>query len=398
MTFFIKSTLIKSGILSLCLALTACGKDRPTANILDTPLEKPLEIIIEPKKVAMTNTWALGVKNDGTLWRWGGLSGPTPKLVPSMNDVVAVSGGSGHALILKQDGTVWGWGMNYDGVIDPVNTKGWENLDIKEPKKIEGLTDIVDISAGDNKSFFINKQGEVYAIGSNKQGSMNGINEPLRAPIKLANLKGIVAIYNEGGIVLALNDKGEVYTTGSSVGSLGREVIRSTNKEINYYPAEKVTLPRKAVDIAVTGIGCMALLDNGEVWVWGNSSLAGLGLPKGQAPDLPIKHPYLNRIVNIGDRSAVDVEGNLYIWGEIGYGSYNAPSTTIYRTPIKIAENMNNPALLVNGNDASGVLTKDGELYAWGWSSGMIGTGEFRQGQASRDDVLKVQKSLFTTH
>lgn len=181
--------------------------------------------------------------------------------------------------------------------------------------------------------FFINKQGEVYAIGSNKQGSMNGINEPLTAPIKLANLKDIVAIYNEGGIVLALNDKGEVYTTGSSVGSLGREVVRLTNKEINYYPAEKVTLPRKAVDIAVTGIGCMALLDNGEVWVWSNSSLAGLGLPEGQAPDLPIKHPTLKRIVNIGDRSAVDVDGNLYIWGEIGYGSYNAPSTTIYRTP-----------------------------------------------------------------
>lgn len=58
--------------LCLSVALTACGKEQPTANIPDTPLEKPLEIIIEPKKVAMTNTWALGVKNDGTLWRWGG--------------------------------------------------------------------------------------------------------------------------------------------------------------------------------------------------------------------------------------------------------------------------------------------------------------------------------------
>ncbi|MDO5050575.1 MAG: hypothetical protein Q4D68_02450 [Moraxella equi] len=67
-----------------------------------------------------------------------------------MNDAVAVSGGTSHMLLLRKDGSVWGWGFNYDGVVDPTD---------KEPaiyklRKIEGLTDIVDISAGDNKSFF----------------------------------------------------------------------------------------------------------------------------------------------------------------------------------------------------------------------------------------------------
>ncbi|STY99626.1 Uncharacterised protein [Moraxella lacunata] len=40
--------------LFLCLSvtLTACSDKHPTANIPDTPLEKPLDIIIEPKKVA----------------------------------------------------------------------------------------------------------------------------------------------------------------------------------------------------------------------------------------------------------------------------------------------------------------------------------------------------------
>lgn len=326
----------------------------------------------------------------------GGLSGPTPKLVPSMNDVVAVSGGNGHALILKKDGTVWGWGFNYDGVIDPVNTKGWENLDIKEPKKIEGLTDIVDISAGGSNSIFVTKTGGVYVLGGKTLGWANGIGEPLKEPTKLENMTNIVRVESMAGGVVALNDKGEVYTMG--VGDLGRVVEPLPKDAIPYHPAQKVELPRKAVDISVSVGACMALLDNGEVWVWGDNSGGRLALPKGQHPELPIKHPTLKRIVNIGDRSAVDVDGNLYIWGAIGYGSYNAPSQSIYRTPKKIAENIKNPTLIVNGNDASGVLTKDGELYAWGWSSGMIGTGEFRQGQASRDDVLTVQKSLFTTH
>ncbi|MDO5050576.1 MAG: hypothetical protein Q4D68_02455 [Moraxella equi] len=45
--------------LCLSVALTACSDKHPTANIPDTPLETPLEIIIEPKKVAMAGQQAL---------------------------------------------------------------------------------------------------------------------------------------------------------------------------------------------------------------------------------------------------------------------------------------------------------------------------------------------------
>ncbi|STZ55700.1 Uncharacterised protein [Moraxella lacunata] len=82
--------------LFLCLSvtLTACGKDHPTANIPDAPLEKPLEII------AMTKTWAAGIKENGALWTWGSGSGkiratttgnpvdPTPMPVEGINSSV----------------------------------------------------------------------------------------------------------------------------------------------------------------------------------------------------------------------------------------------------------------------------------------------------------------------
>ncbi|WLF84547.1 RCC1 domain-containing protein [Moraxella sp. ZY210820] len=391
--------------LFLCLSLTACN-DYPVANMPDEPLAQPLELIIEPKKVAMTDTWAAGIKDDGTLWTWGSGGGkirktttgkpedPTPMQVAGVDDAVAISGGSSHMLLLKKDGTVWGWGSNSHGTIDP-NDKAYA---IYELKKIEGLPEIVSISAGSDHSFFIDKKGDVYVIGSNKTGLMNGVDEPIKVPLKLDKLNQIVEIYNEGGIVLALNSQGEVYTTGSSTYSLGREVKITKDKNIHYYPAEKVNLPRKAVDIAVTGIGCMALLDNGEVWVWGNSSLAGLGLPKGEAPDFPIKHPDLKRIVNIGDRSAVDVDGNLYMWGEVGYGNPDAPSSKIYRRPVKIAENVN-PTMLIHGNNVSAVLDKQGHLYTWGWDKyGQLGTGQLPGKEVSKKEVMTLHKSLFTTH
>lgn len=394
--------------LFLCLYLVGCGNEYPVANMSDEPLAQPLEIVIEPKKVAMTNTWAAGVKDDGTLWTWGtdGLlrktengTDPTPTQVEGVNDAVAVSGGS-HMLLLKKDGTVWGWGYNSSGQIIP-HEAGKEKVKfVGELRKIEGLKDIVSISASSHNSFFIDKKGDVYVMGDNEYSWVDGLDSSaIVSPKKLANLQNIIAIHSRGSIVLALNNKGEVYTTGSSNASLGREVTRSARKDVRYYPAQKVELPRKAVDITVTGLGCMALLDNGEVWVWGNSSLAGLALPKGQAPDLPMKHPTLKRIINIGDRSAVDIDGNLYMWGEIGYGYDNAPSTTIYRSPIKIAENIKDPVMLINGNNVSAVLDKQGHLHTWGWNRhGQLGTGKLLQKEATKKDIITVHRSLFTTH
>ncbi|OPH40116.1 hypothetical protein [Moraxella equi] len=60
----------------------------------DAPLEQPLEIIIEPKKVAMTDFWVIGIKDDGALWMWGAGSGnlatgaydpPTPKQIEGID-------------------------------------------------------------------------------------------------------------------------------------------------------------------------------------------------------------------------------------------------------------------------------------------------------------------------
>ncbi len=101
-----KATLSTLTLITL-LTLTACQDNSPTMT--DTPLEQPLDIIIEPKRVAMTGTWAAGIKEDGTLWTWGSGLGPlrptttgqpvdpTPHPVAGIHDAVAVSGGWSYA-------------------------------------------------------------------------------------------------------------------------------------------------------------------------------------------------------------------------------------------------------------------------------------------------------------
>ena len=77
--------------------------------------------------------YTLGLKTDGTVWAWGinvfgqlgnGSYDPvgdclpscpghtTPSQVIGLQDVVAVSAGSGFSLALKRDGSVWGWGWD----------------------------------------------------------------------------------------------------------------------------------------------------------------------------------------------------------------------------------------------------------------------------------------------
>ena len=99
----------------------------PVADMADEPLAEPLDIIIEPKRLAMTSSWSAGVKDDGSLWTWGSGRGilrkvkggvdPTPRQVEGVSDAVAVSGGANHMFLLKKDGTVWGWGSNSSGQI-----------------------------------------------------------------------------------------------------------------------------------------------------------------------------------------------------------------------------------------------------------------------------------------
>ncbi len=90
-----------------------------------------------------TIAWAL--KDDGTVWMWGGdpytlngaISYRTPHKMDSINNVVAISMGDMHAMALKGDGTLWAWGGNWEGqlgdgtVTAPLDHSGGKDTPVK---------------------------------------------------------------------------------------------------------------------------------------------------------------------------------------------------------------------------------------------------------------------------
>ena len=374
----------------------------PVANMPDEPLETPLEINIEPKRLAMTSSWSAGVKDDGTLWTWGtsGLlretktgQDPTPRQVAGVNDAVAVSG-AGHMLLLKQDGTVWGWGSNYHGQVDP-NSK---DTFVKELRKIEGIKNVVDIAAGEMNSIFLNDNGEVYVLGDNEHAWVNGIKviKVLSEPTKLTNLKDIIRIEFHNGILLALNQKGELFSTGKAEYALGRSIELSQDPDFEYYPAQKIQLPDKVVDFYASSSHAMALLEDGSVWVWGSNGSGQLAMKATDDILIPQKHEKLHKIINIDESSAVTESGDLYIWGKYGFGNNkNSISTRTYDEPILIMQDVD-PIQLIDGYLSYAVLTSDGNAWYWNWNeNGQRGTGEVIESM-EKDYVFTPEKSLFT--
>ncbi|HMY81606.1 MAG TPA: hypothetical protein PK212_02225, partial [Agitococcus sp.] len=156
-------------ILSLSGCISSVYEVPVVGNVLagqgDTrPFEQPLPINTQPKRLALGSDFAIGVKEDGTVWSWGyGMLGlgkfesrDVPQAIPNMTDFIEVVAGSEHVLALRKDGTVWSWGDNEKGALgykeDGVPYGSPNDIRFSPhqltPKQIPELKDIVSIAAG----------------------------------------------------------------------------------------------------------------------------------------------------------------------------------------------------------------------------------------------------------
>lgn len=104
----------------------------------------------------------LALKDDGTVWAWGSnwdgqLGNGTFSSfysfhmpVRDLSGVVAIAAGGTHSLALKQDGTVWAWGGNSSGQLGDGT---FENKNL--PVQVKNITRASAIAAGGRQSFAV---------------------------------------------------------------------------------------------------------------------------------------------------------------------------------------------------------------------------------------------------
>lgn len=339
--------------------------------------------------VALGNSFAVAIHNDGTMAGWGangggqlGLGAGASSYIGTPTDngltqVISVAGGQSFSLAVDADGAVWGTGSNSTGQLGLGDTTNRTT-----PEVIPTLSGVRTVAAGYGHALALRDDGTVWAWGSNNYGQVgNGTTTTQLAPVQVTGLSGITAIAAGGSSSFALTSTGTVYAWGSNgYGNLG---IGSWTDQTS--PVQIGSLSN-VVAIAAGNVHSLALLGDGTVKAWGGGFSGQMGDGTTTTRITPITVPGLSNVAGIAAGAyhslARTAGGVAYGWGA-GNGACGG-STSSQLSPGAIALS-SVTGVYSSGQSSNTVLqTSSGALYACGTNwSGQLGNGAFDGGQPS---------------
>lgn len=220
------------------------------------------------------------IDSTGQGWTWGEALcasthlAMTPEKVPGITSAVAVQGAERHVLWLLKNGTVEACGDNTNGQLGV----GPSVERSKGPLPVPGLSNVVEISAGEKSSCVLTASGAVYDWGSDLNGQVgNGSEEeavyapfhvPLAGPASAVSCGGLLP---HNGTSLALVN-GEVVGWGADKGG-----------QVGDRGDENKPLPTPTglhyAHIVAGGVESFGLSASGELYGWGYNAEHCIGVP-----------------------------------------------------------------------------------------------------------------------
>ncbi len=256
------------------------GNASATGTFVTAPVQA---LILTGAKAISAGGWhSVALKNDGTVWAWGWNSdgqlgdGTTvdksiPTQVPSLTNVTKIAAGTYHTLALKNDGTVWAWGDNVSGQIG----NGTTGLDRNTPVQVNGLSNVVAITAGRFFSMAVKNDGTVWTWGQNLYGQLgNGNTTDSNVPVQVNGLTGITSAVAASGAfhAHALKNDGTVWSWGrNTYGNLGNNTIANSSVPV------QMTNFASPIGIAAGTNFSLFYKSDGSMWGIGRNASGQLG-------------------------------------------------------------------------------------------------------------------------
>ena len=312
-------------------------------RIQSTPVQvSSLNNVTEIASFSSFGTVAL--RSDGTVWIWrnqDGYNGPVTQ-VEGLTNVIAVAGAHNTFVALRSDGTVWVWGANFSGqwgngtVSEFVNGQ-WINQSRTIPEQVPNLNNITAISAGSGHIVALRSDGTIWAWGSNGGGQLgDGTTTDRTRPVQVSNLNNVTAISARWNHVMALRSDGTVWVWGgNSFGQLGDGTRTNRSTPIQMRNLSNIT------EISAGAWYSAAVRDDGTVWGVGVDWIRYAGFASPPSTTTVAQIQGLSNITSVsaseGHHVAIRADGTVWAWGWANGGGELGDGTTDRRTaPVQV--------------------------------------------------------------
>jgi alpha-tubulin suppressor-like RCC1 family protein len=329
-----KNYLYGKSVSGTILDVVVVRSDGSVYNTSTSTTSAPL--INQVKEIAGGGKHTIALKEDGTVWSWGGNDygqlgdGSTmdntyrtiPVQVNGISNCIAVSGGSAHSLALLADGTVWAWGYNEYAQLGDSSTTH-RNV----PVKVKQLSGAIAISAGGLHSVALKADGTVWVWGGAVTGNAGiGTFANETAAVQANGLSGITKIAAGIGNTYGIKNDKTVWGYGiNQLGQLGNGTTTTA-----YTPVQMLTV-NDALSIAAGNCKFMAIRSDSTVWACGDNYHGNLGDGTTTGRSIPVQALNLKKIKAISCRwnynsTAIESNGLVWAWGKTGLtGSTTSP-------------------------------------------------------------------------
>ena len=248
------------------------------------------------------------------------------------------------------------------------------------------------IGCGEYQVFFINTStGKLYGISTNMRLLARGDNdgEPgLPVMVAIPRNRTIKAVASGLHNSIAVDNNGEVWTWGSNENA--QAGTGTSENPTDDFPhrimQDSLGNPfTNVIQVACwanqTAEGCLAVKDDGTVWIWGKTGggFRGNGI-YGAINKRPVRIdiPGNRKIVKVVAAEvilALAADGTVYSWGGDNRPYLLGTTGADFRKPTKV--NLPKPAKDIAGASyISYALGVDGKLYGWGYAGAYLGIGK----------------------
>lgn len=237
--------------------------------------EQPLQIGTDTDWKEVEAGWynSIGLKNDGTIWKW---SSGLPQQIGTDSDWNSITMGEYNYAAIKNNGTLWTWGRIYDYNVAPGGPATYF-MDTTEPVQVGLDTDWKEVNAGYYHFLAIKLDGSLWSWGVNGHGQVgDGTTVNRNEPFRLGDSNDWLAVSGGGTHSVALKTDHTIWVWGDGErGELGYTV--NENPPIQTIP----TLLNSNTywkSIAASGEGTVAIKEDGSLWAWGFLMISNFGV------------------------------------------------------------------------------------------------------------------------